>query len=42
MIESEYHVLLICTFYTELRNTHIPRYYRTWLAATKFELLIHT
>ena len=29
-------------FYTELRNTHIPRYYRTRLAATNFELLIHT
>ena len=25
MIENEYHVLLICPSYTELRNTHIPR-----------------
>ena len=25
MIENEYHFLLICPFYTELRNTHTPR-----------------
>jgi len=42
MIENEYHFLLICPFYTELRNTHIPRYYRTWPTATKFKLLINT
>ena len=28
--------------YTELRNTHIPRYYRTWPTITKFKLLINT
>jgi len=42
MIENEYHFLLICPFYTELRNTHIPRYYRTWPTATEFKLLINT
>ena len=30
------------SFYTELRNTHIPRYYKTWPTATKFKLLINT
>ena len=34
MIENEYHFLLICPSHTELRNTHIPRYYRTWPTIT--------
>jgi len=42
MIENEYHFLLICPFYTELRNTHRHRYYRTWPTTTKFKLLINT
>ena len=42
MIENQYHLLLICPFYSELRNTHLPRYYRTWPTTTKFELLIIT
>ena len=42
MIENEYHFLLICPFYTELRNTQIPNYHRTWPTATKFKLLINT
>ena len=42
MIENEYHFLLICPSYTELRNTHIPRYYRTWPTITKSKLLINT
>ena len=42
MIENEYYFLLVCPFYTELRNTHIPRYYRTWPTATKFNLLVNT
>jgi len=42
MIENEYHFLLVCPSYTELRNTHIPRYYRTWPTITKFKLLINT
>ena len=42
MIENEFHFLLICPSYTELRNTHIPRYYRTWPTLTKFKLLIDT
>ena len=42
MIEKEYRFLLICPSYTELRNTHIRRYYRTWPTITKFKLLINT
>jgi len=42
MIENEYHYLLIGPFYTELRNTYIPRYYRTWPTATAFKLLLNT
>ena len=42
MIENEYHFLLICPSCTELRNTHIPGYYRTWPTITKFKLLINT
>ena len=42
MIENEYHFLLICPSYTELRNTHKPRYCRTWPTITKFKLLINT
>ena len=41
MIENEYPFLLICPYYTELQNMHIPRYYRTWPTITKFNLLIN-
>ena len=36
------HLKLKCPSYTELRNTHIPRYYRTWPTINKFRLLINT
>ena len=42
MIDNEYHFLLICPSYTELRNTHLPRYLRTWPTITKFKFLINT
>ena len=28
-VENEYHCILICPFYNNIRNTHIPRYVRT-------------
>ena len=28
-IEDEYHFILICPFYNTIRNTYIPRYFRT-------------
>ena len=41
-VENEYHFMLICPAYTELRNKLIPRYYRTWPTITKFTLLLQS
>ena len=39
-IENEYHFILICPFYYELRNTCLPRYYCTWPSERKFKALM--
>jgi hypothetical protein len=39
-VESEYHFLLVCPFYKELRNQYINRYYSTWPNIHKFKLLM--
>jgi hypothetical protein len=41
-IENEYHFLLICPFYRELRKQFIPRYYFSWPNMNKFKDLMQT
>jgi hypothetical protein len=35
-IETEYHFLLVCPFYRELRKEHLPKYYCSWPTLNKF------
>ena len=39
-IETEYHFLLICPFYRDLRLQYIKRYYQTWPNLKQFENLM--
>lgn len=41
-IENEYHFLLTCPFYTELRKTYLKRYYYQWPTLNKFDNLMST
>ena len=40
LIENEYHFLLICPKYSELRSKYIKRYYYTWPTVQKFSNLM--
>ena len=42
MIENEYHFLLMCPKYRELREKYIKRYYYTWPNIQKFTNLLCT
>jgi len=42
MIENEYHFLLVCPFYQDLRRTLLPNYYCSWPNTDKFIALITT
>ena len=39
-VENEYHFILICPFYRNLRNDIFPRYYCHWPTIHKFEYLL--
>lgn len=39
-IESEYHFVLVCPYYTELRRSFIHRQYYTWPNVNKFNALM--
>ena len=39
--EDEYHFILICPFYNNIRNTHIPRYFRPCLCMFKYVHLLN-
>lgn len=41
-IEDEYHFLLICPLYTELRQKYVPKYYRCRPSVYKFVQLMQT
>ena len=41
-IEDEFHFVCICTKYTVLRNTYIPRYYRRNPSMHKFIELLNS
>ena len=40
VVESEFHFMLVCPFYSELRNKYLPRYYNHWPTLQKFEDLM--
>ena len=40
VVESEFHFMLVCPFYSELRNKYLPRYYNHWPTLHKFEELM--
>ena len=40
VIESEYHFLMVCPAYRNLRNTILPRYYCSWPSKSKFIKLL--
>jgi hypothetical protein len=42
VIENEYHFLLVCPYYSDLRSTHLPRYYCHWPNLYKFVNLLNT
>lgn len=42
VIEDEYHFLLTCPFYREIRIKYIPKYYHTWPNINKFKSLLTT
>jgi len=42
MIENEYHFLLVCPFYQDLRRKLLPNYYCSWPSTHKFVALITT
>ena len=39
-IETEYHFILICPFYSDIRARFIKRYFRTWPNTNKFKSLM--
>ena len=41
-IENEYHNLLTCSFYMDLRKTYLKRYYYQWPTLNKFDNLMST
>ena len=41
-IESEYHFLLVCPLYAELRRQYLPQYYSRWPSITKFKNLMQS
>ena len=42
VIESEYHLLLACPFYRNIRKNFLKKYYYTWPTINKFENLMTT
>ena len=41
VVEDEYHFLLICPAYTDLRKSYLPRYYCRWPTLNKFIKLLN-
>ena len=40
VIENEYHFLMVCSAYRNLRNSILPRYYCSWPSKSKFIKLL--
>lgn len=41
-VENEYHFLLVCPHYSEIRRQYLPSYYCRWPAVNKFKSLLQT
>ena len=41
-VEDEYHFLLVCPCYRNLRNTYLPKYYCHWPTIQKFKNLMNS
>ena len=41
VMEDEYHFLLVCPMYSELRKTYLPRFYCRWPSQNKFIKLLN-
>ena len=39
-IESEFHVLLVCPLYKEIRQQYLKPYFRHWPTLNKFEIIM--
>lgn len=39
-IENEYHFLLVCPFYRDLRSECLPKYYCSWPSIQKFKYIM--
>ena len=39
-IEDEYHFLLVCPVYRDLRQKYLRKYYSTWALINEFKLLL--
>jgi hypothetical protein len=42
VVESEYHFLLICPLYKDIRKTYLKSYYQAWPTLNKFDMLMGT
>ena len=42
VLENEYHFLLVCPFYSDLRSLYLPRYYYTWPNINKFKNIMQS
>ena len=42
VIENEYHFLLVCPLYRDIRNETLPHYYCVWPSQQKFEKLLNS
>jgi len=42
VVESEYHFLLICPLYKDIRKTYLKSYYQAWPTLNKFDMLMRT
>lgn len=40
VVESEYHFLLVCPYYRNLRLQYLPKFYRSWPNLQKFKCLM--
>ena len=41
VVEDEYHFLLVCPMYRELRETYLPSFYCRWPSTNKFTKLLN-
>ena len=42
IIENEYHFLLVCPLYREIRKEHLKPYFQRWPTLNKFDILMQS